>query len=125
MPIIAPLTIIIGIQFALLHALAEYFELYWYFAWLDLPMHIFGGLLAVLMVYTLVAIRVLPQRIAEGSYFIGAMVVVLVLWEIFGILKYGGFKPGYVVDTTLDLLCGVLGIALGMIVGNALLRLGK
>jgi hypothetical protein len=123
MPLIASITIIIGVQFALLHVLAEYFSLYWYYPWLDIPMHLFGGILIVLVANTLVAVRALPAWSVRGYVFPLGMCSILVAWEVFGIIRYGGIKPGYLGDTSLDLVFGILGIIIGYYVARALGRL--
>lgn len=123
MPLIASITIIFGIQFALLHALCEYFSLYWYYPWLDIPMHLFGGLLIVLVAYTLVAVRALPAWSIRGYTFPVLMSGILIAWEVFGVVRYGGVKPGYLSDTSLDLVFGILGIVIGYYVARACGRL--
>jgi len=123
MPLIASLTLIIGIQFAALHALAEYFSLYWRFSWLDIPMHIVGGVLIVLCLHTLVAVKTIPTRFTLGLIFPLIMATILIGWEIFGVVRFGGIKPDYLIDTSLDLVFGILGISLGHYLARALTKL--
>jgi hypothetical protein len=107
-----PFTVLFGIVFATIHTIAEWLALYWRYTWLDIPMHILGGIVIVLMLASMRQILPMFARLSTGALCI-VLVTVLVVWELFGILRYGGLKPGFALDTTLDILCGLLGIILG------------
>ncbi|MBP9717237.1 MAG: hypothetical protein KBD44_00810 [Candidatus Pacebacteria bacterium] len=105
-------TIIFGVTFAVLHTLAEAFSLYWLYDWLDMPMHILGGIVLMFMYASLRQMSLFLKRLpvyASGIGFAGA----LIAWEIFGILRYGGLKPDFWSDTLADLVCGITGIVTG------------
>jgi len=113
MPLLYALTLIAGVEFAILHALAEYFSLYWHWPWLDIPMHLYGGALLAGMIATLLQMRVLPYWLDRPMFLSSGVAVVLLLWELFGIYRYGGLKPDFFVDSVLDLVMGVLGFVAG------------
>ncbi len=116
-------TLIFGVQFAVLHILAEQLSLYWRYPWLDIPMHVFGGMLLMLIVGTLVEMRVVGKYLVSGWRLPVSLALTLVGWELFGIYRYQGIKPGFVGDTTLDIACGVIGIVLGYLLVRALTRM--
>jgi hypothetical protein len=122
MKLLITFTLIFGLQFVVLHALAEFFELYWRYAWLDIPMHVFGGVLLILILNTLVIVKALPERFINLPTLPFVIGGVLILWEIFGVIRFGGFKPNYVMDTSLDLLFGILGAVGGYYLAKALRR---
>ncbi len=118
------ITIIFGTTFAVLHTLAEAFSLYWQYAWLDMPMHVLGGVVLMLMVASLRQMSSSLQRlpaIATPIIFSSA----LIGWELFGIVRYGGLKPDFWTDTVGDLICGVLGVSLGFILVKSLAQFKK
>lgn len=110
------LTLISGSLFALLHTISELRHWYFYYPDLDILMHTWGG---VQLVWTLlIGGKVLPSTLQTKSrqrLVILLIVLALVLWEVFGIYRFGGFKPNYLVDTSLDLGFGILGCTLGYI----------
>jgi hypothetical protein len=107
-----PFTILFGIVFASIHALAEWLALYWRYDWLDIPMHILGGVVIVLMLASLRQIISPLARLSTG-WLCTVLIATLIFWELFGIFRYGGLKPGFALDTTLDIICGFFGIILG------------
>jgi len=116
-------TLIFGLQFAVLHVLAEKLSLYWRYPWLDVPMHVFGGVLLMLVIATLVEMRVVARYVVTGWRLPVVLSFVLIAWEVFGIYRYQGIKPGFVGDTTLDIIFGVIGIVLGYFLARALARM--
>ncbi len=118
------ITVVYGLQFALLHVLAEFFELYWRYEWLDIPMHIFGGILLMLIIGSLITMRILPYRFFETWRLPLVLALVLGGWELFGIMRYSGLKSGFWFDTSLDLLCGTVGLALGHSIVTSLRKVG-
>jgi len=106
-------TLCIGFIFVAIHSTAEYFELYFYYPWLDIPVHILGGLFIILMLHTVASLGLLRGRYATSQFFILSLGGLLVLWELYGIARYGGFKPDFISDTSLDILFGILGCVIG------------
>lgn len=107
-----PFTILFGIVFATIHTISEWLALYWRYTWLDIPMHILGGIVIVLMLASLRQILPMFARLSTGALCM-VLVAILVSWELFGIFRFGGLKPGFAIDTTFDIICGLLGIILG------------
>ncbi len=123
MPLLYTITIIIGIQFAVLHAIAEYFELYWRYDWLDVPMHLMGGILVTLMLYTVASICKYRTKLVSLTSVVLWALVPLFAWEVFGVYRYGGFKPGFWIDSPLDIVFGILGVVIGYYLSRSLMRL--
>ena len=107
------LTLGIGLVFIAIHSVAEYFELYFYYSWLDLPVHLLGGVFIVLVLHTLTCMGVVRNRLATSSFFVSSLGSALILWEVFGIVRYGGFNADFIRDTLLDLVFGILGCVIG------------
>lgn len=115
-------TLIFGLVFATTHVLAEWLRLYWLYPWLDMPMHIMGGVVVMLM---LASLRLMgtPVRHLSRVWIVVLLTLVLLLWEAFGIYRFGGLKPDFWSDTALDLLCGIVGIVAGYLLTLALERI--
>ena len=107
------ITLLLGVVFAGFHAVAEYNELYFYHKWLDIPMHIMGGVLIMLVLYTIKQIGIVSGRLATTRSFVKVIASTLILWELYGVARFGGFKPYYVSDTIQDILFGILGCVIG------------
>ncbi|MCU0678385.1 MAG: hypothetical protein MUF19_02225 [Candidatus Pacebacteria bacterium] len=115
-------TIIFGLVFAATHVIAEWLSLYWYYSWLDMPMHLLGGVVVMLMLASLRSMGTPLRHLSRiGSVVLLSMI--LVCWEVFGIYRFGGLKPDFWSDTFLDLLCGVIGIVGGYVLVRALERI--
>lgn len=113
MNLVAVMTIVLGSYIAAIHALALFFELYWRYWWFDSMVHIFGGMFIVFLVATLVSIRFLPSNFINQSHSAKVLVIIIVGWEIFGIILIGGLKDGFFIDTGLDMAFGILGGMIG------------
>ncbi len=105
-------TIIFGVTFAVLHTLAEALSLYWHYEWLDMPMHILGGIVLMFMFASLRQMSPSLKRLPSYISAIGFSAA-LIGWELFGIWRYGGLKPDFWSDTLGDLVCGITGIVTG------------
>lgn len=116
-------TILFGLQFAFIHYLAEQFELYWRYPWLDMPMHVFGGIFIMLTLASLARMRVMPQWCLSSWRLVVVLTGVLVGWELFGIYRYGGLKPDFWSDGLLDLLCGTLGVVIGHYLAKSITKI--
>jgi len=113
MPLLHAVTLCLGFIFLSIHATAEYYDLYFYYRLLDIPVHILGGVFLVLILHTSTSLGLLRVRYANSRFFIYIITIVLLLWEIFGIARYGGFKPYFISDTLLDIVFGILGCVMG------------
>lgn len=107
-------TVLLGTALAVTHSAAVYFSLYWYIWWFDMVMHTLGGIFLIGVLYTFVRIRVLSAAwLTYGSRLVGAIILVLISWEVFGVWVEGGFKFGWLQDTILDVGFGILGALIG------------
>lgn len=118
------LALILGLQLAIVHWVAVKLSLYWEIIWLDNLVHLFGGVVLVLLFYTLVDINVLAPRWLRSWRRTGLLVaVVLVGWEVLGVVMQMRFKENFISDTTLDVLFGILGCSIGWFIGRQLKKL--
>ncbi|MFM2340286.1 MAG: hypothetical protein RLZZ360_922 [Candidatus Parcubacteria bacterium] len=117
-------TIIFGITFAVLHTLAEALSLYWQYEWLDMPMHILGGIVLMFMFASLRQMSPMLKRLPAYLSVLGFSTA-LILWELFGIWRFGGLKPDYWSDTIGDLICGVVGLVTGYMLVRTMTEFSK
>ncbi len=91
----------------ILHKIAHELYLYWTYRWVDIPMHIMGGIMAGL--FTFVFLRI--TRLAESTRnLILGVLIVGVGWEILEIFyKVDTLSFRYWIDTTKDLLDDTIG----------------
>jgi len=110
---------------ALLHYVALEFALYWRFAWFDIFMHFFGGAVVALGFFTLKDfINDIPDRLQYFWPIISGVIVVALSWELFEIvIGTPSIEPGYMLDTTIDLLMGTVGGFVGFVVGHTIRKL--
>jgi hypothetical protein len=120
--ILAALFLLIWIL-AAIHIAAESYFWYWTYRWLDIPMHVFGGMwlgLGVLWLKNHTGyVRGLWQRLPKSNLAValcGGLCIGLV-WEAYEytIWQYigTGLPPQYGPDTQLDLLMDATGAMLG------------
>ena len=111
-------------QLALVHMVAIKLSLYWEIGWFDNLMHLFGGVVLVLLLYTLVDINMLGRRWLDAWRRTALLVaIILVGWEVLGVLMLMRFKEGFITDTSLDILFGILGSIIGWFIGRQLKKL--
>ncbi|MFN3188045.1 MAG: hypothetical protein ACK42D_00665 [Candidatus Paceibacteria bacterium] len=113
MQIASVLTIVIGIQLLVTHAIATTLYLYWAVWWMDIMMHLLGGVWLVCAWRSLIDMKVISQKWWSMKIALPILIGVMVVWEIFGVYVEQGFKPGYVADTVGDMVCGILGTLIG------------
>ncbi|MEK7639330.1 MAG: hypothetical protein AAB388_04175 [Patescibacteria group bacterium] len=97
-----------GVIFAATHTLAVDASLYWYYPWFDVVMHTWGGVMVALGVLALKTLK--PFRdIPAFWFFITALALAIVSWEIFE--WYAGlYDPEtHVRDTIEDVALGTFG----------------
>lgn len=105
---------------AALHNLAIWLYLYWRLEWFDIAMHVLGGIVVALGVYTLRDLRVLPTPWLSTA---GVMVIVLCValaWEVFEVYAGVTIDVDYYPDTALDVVMGLTGGLIGYYIGNKL-----
>jgi len=118
------LALILGVQLAVVHAIAVKFSLYWEIDWFDNLMHLFGGVVLALLFYTLVDIKIIKAKWVRSWRKMSILILtVLVGWEVLGVLMIMEFKDNFIVDTTLDLLFGIIGSVIGWWIGRQLKKL--
>lgn len=115
-----------GACLAVWHYLALELHLYWRYLWFDIPMHALGGVVVALGLFTL---KDLFPRSPRWLYTFPAAVLfvlfVALAWELFEVSIGVIFEESrYVVDTTTDLIVGLLGGAFGYFVGSKRKRKG-
>lgn len=87
---------------AVLHYLALTQSLYWYYVWLDVPVHFLGGLAIGMLVIAVL-------HVFRPWVFLIAIVGVLVGWELFELVIHTTREINFYFDTALDVLMGTLG----------------
>jgi len=119
-------TIVFLISFSTLagiHILATKLYLYWHIAWLDMPMHFFGGAIVALGFYTLRDLGLFPNKMLRLLPILLLVLSVALLWESYehfiGLPIFGE----YTLDTIMDLLLGISGGTLGFFIGRSLRQL--
>lgn len=113
MNLIYTLTIILGVQLLAFHMLALAFYLYWAVWWFDVMMHILGGIWLMFALQTLIMMGWYKQAWFNIKGVLIFSLLIFIVWEIFGIYVAGGFKSDWLVDTALDMLCGIVGAIIG------------
>lgn len=98
------------LAFILTHVLFEKTWAYWHYLWLDIPMHLWGGLLVVTTWFYLQDNKKFAF-LAQQKIFhpLVILVVMMVLWEIYRYLVGDIVNVNYVSDTILDLVSGTIG----------------
>ena len=100
---------------AVVHNLALAFHLYFFYGWLDIPMHILGGLITVLTLFVLKELsNVFPERYLQFLPIILIVFVVGLGWEAFEIwagipLLEPDFEQDMVSDLSMDMVGGYVG----------------
>ncbi len=98
---------------AVIHVIAIALYLYWHFFWFDILMHLFGGAVIALGIYTLVDLRILKRERLTTKRVLFLVFAVAVLWELFELTAGVPIEPDFVLDTATDLLMGLCGAYIG------------
>ncbi len=100
---------------ALMHNIAINSYLYWQYAWFDILMHFWGGVVVALAVGMLPSFGI--RQVSTPPSFAHVCVAILVvglLWELFEYsIGIWAHEPGFISDTLLDLVMDVIGAILG------------
>jgi len=103
--------LIISAGLAVLHYYALTESLYWYYVWLDVPVHFIGGLaVAMLLIGVL--------KVFRPWVFLVGMAAVVAGWELFELAIHTTRETNFVFDTALDLLMGTLGALMAYILAR-------
>ena len=105
---------------AVIHTLAVKLCLYFYFWWLDIPVHAFGGVIVALGFFTLADLRLFKSSWLSLWRIVFLVFLIAVMWEIFEVLIGIPRDAYYVSDTALDITMGTLGSFLGFFIGKQL-----
>lgn len=108
-----------GILLAVLNALGIYFYLYWYYPWFDLVTHVLGGFFVILSLGVSAQFKWLPTQVRHcPTFFFAVLAIVMASWEwyeyYFNISD--ARDPGFILDTVLDVIMGVVGGVLAYLV---------
>jgi hypothetical protein len=118
------LALLLAFQLAVVHMVALKFSLYWEIDWFDNLMHLFGGVVLSLLLYTLVDINVLGKQWVKSWRRMTLLILTVVLsWEVIGVLMTMRFKDNFISDTSSDLVFGILGSIIGWFIGRQLKKL--
>lgn len=97
--------LVLATVFALVHAFAVTFSLYWYYWWFDIFMHLWGGVLIGLGVYAFSTLSKFPFHPTTKAILL-TLLLVTVSWEVFE-RAAGLYDPtSYAIDTIQDILIG-------------------
>jgi hypothetical protein len=105
---------------AVVHMVALELFLYWRYLWLDVPVHILGGIVVVLGAYTFNELK-LPLAhflVANVWHTFTFVVVVMIGWEIFEVWAGNTVFGNYFFDTALDLAAGFTGGLVGYLLAK-------
>lgn len=100
------------------HIAALQLHLYWFFPWLDVPVHFFGGMWVVL---TAVWLFTAAHTKAPFGIVVCILIMISIGWELFEL--WGGIprEANFAFDTSLDLLMDALGGFLGYAIAKRLI----
>lgn len=91
----------------LLHKIAHELYLYWTYKWVDIPMHVLGGIMAGL--FTFIFLRATKLSESTKNLILGVLLVG-VGWELLELFyKVDELSTRYWIDTTKDLINDTIG----------------
>lgn len=108
---------------AFTHIIALQFYLYWQFLWLDIPMHILGGICVALGISILPFLRIyFFEKHQTLAVYLLATLVVGLIWEVFEYANGISLvqDEDFVLDTLLDLFFDLTGGTIGYYLINRL-----
>lgn len=109
---------------AVVHGIALQLFLYWRYWWFDLPMHLIGGVVVALGIFTLHDLRLwVPKRYLKLIPVVLLVLLVAMVWEVYELMIGVPIEADYILDTGTDLIMGVCGGMLGYFVGTNLQKI--
>ena len=105
---------------AVVHLVALELFLYWRFIWLDVPMHILGGIVVVMGIFSCHDLNIPGAAffVTNGFRVMVFLVMIMVTWEVFEVLIGNPMEDNYVLDTTIDTIMGFVGGFLGLLLAK-------
>lgn len=111
------LLLIASLVLAVSHGMAIELFLYWQHKWLDIPMHVLGGIVVALALFSAVLLRLpVPKKFLRLPYVLAFVFIVGVIWELFELAT--NLEQGISVDTIVDLCMDMLGGFIGYFVAS-------
>jgi len=100
---------------AVSHWAATSFFLYWKYQWLDIPIHMLGGICVALGTASLPFLRVsLPQFFNTYGGYVCIVLLVGTTWEMFEYFAGVSIMDAYfIVDTIIDYCMNLVGVSIG------------
>jgi len=92
-----------ALVFAVLHLLATAGYLYWYYWWLDMVMHFYGGILLGLGVHALCRLKSVPL-VPTFTLVFGVIMFAAISWELFEWTTGLSNPISYTLDTMQDVV---------------------
>ena len=109
---------------SVIHIIALKLFLYWRFEWFDIPMHALGGAVVALGVFTAYDLRLFKNKVLlKVLPVMGAVLTMAGLWEVYDIMIGFPVEENYTLDTTLDIIMGLIGGYVGYLVANNIRKL--
>lgn len=96
------MALVLSSMLAVFHSWALSAYLYWQYVWLDVPVHLLGGL-TLGMVFIAVVRKFRPY-----SYIL-FMIAIVLGWEVFEAVIGTSREANFIFDTSLDVLMGAVG----------------
>jgi|CXWL01.1.fsa_nt_gi hypothetical protein len=97
---------------AVVHAYATTHFSYWYYPWLDIPVHILGGASIAVLIIAI-------SGVYKSSVFWGTLLLVALGWELFEyIFAISTGQPNYWFDTLHDILNDLIGAGIVYVVAR-------
>ena len=104
--------------FATLHFISLELYLYWKYLWLDMPVHVLGGSIVALSVFTARDLRIIKNTHIKLGPVIVFVLIVALFWEVFGIYVGKPIENDFIFDTVSDIGLGVMGGLIGYFIGT-------
>lgn len=108
---------------AVMHFIALQLFLYWRYWWFDIPMHLLGGAVVALGIFTLVDLRIFPQSVLRIGVVMLLVMLVAVIWEVYEVAIGVPIDGDYAIDTATDLIMGFFGSIIGFLVGTSIRKI--
>ena len=103
--------------FATLHFISLELYLYWKYLWLDMPVHVLGGSIVALGVFTARDLRIIKNSHVKLVPVLVFVLIVALLWEVLGIYIEKPIEDDFIFDTVSDIGLGLVGGLIGYFVG--------